>query len=334
MSERILVIQLAKLGDFIQSTPLLANIRRSSPGAEIVLAAEQPAVIEAAELSPLVDKVVKATENSQPPQGNFEAVYVLNSHRRAAALAEAVNPGRHYGPKLSGGQLVFTEAQRFLMEVMATGRMLGRFNLVDVWNSLVPQTRPEPLSWPGVESGGILDGIGGRKVGFQLGSRNHLRRWPVEHFAAVATALAGRGLDIRPVLLGASGEKALGRKFEHCLGDGVSRPVNLIGSTGLKSLGEALAGLDLLISADTGTMHLAAAVKTPVLALFFGPAFGPETGPYGPGHLIYQASAPCSPCREGAGCRLKQCREMPEPAVAARLAEAMLRSKRLIWPGI
>jgi hypothetical protein len=93
-----------------------------------------------------------------------------------------------------------------------------------------------------------------------------------------------------------------------------------MGRTNLEELAAVLAGLDLLVTADTGPMHLAAALKTPVLALFFGPAYGPETGPYGPGHLIYQAAAPCAPCRENSACRHRQCLELPEPGLAAGAA--------------
>ncbi len=321
MSGRVLIIQMAKLGDFIQSTPLLANARRHFPGAEIVLAGEQPAVLEAAALSPLVDEVLALSETGPPPAGPFEAVFTLNSHPRALALADGLRAKRRYGPRLEGGQTRFTPAQNFIMALMRTGRRdLGRFNLVDVWTSLCPGARPEALLWPGSGASPALNEAVGLKIGLQLGSKNHLRRWPVEHFADLAGQLAGEE-PVTPILLGSEPEKALGARFEKLF---PGPALNLMGRTSLEELAAALAGLDLLVTADTGTMHLAAAVGTPVLALFFGPAFGPETGPYGADHLIYQAQAGCAPCRENAECRRRQCREMPLPAIAAQAARLRL----------
>ena len=329
MSERILIIQMAKLGDFIQTTPLLANLRRKNSRAEIVVAAEQPAALAAAGLSPLVDAVFKIDDglNSLEHLGGFSDILVLNSHPRAVGLAATVKAKNHYGPRLARDGINFTAAQTFLMALMRLRREAGRFNLVDVWTSLWPGSAPHPLVWPAVTPSELIPRGGEMKIGFQMGSRNHLRRWPVENFVRLAAELSGLkpGQAITPVLLGSSEERALGTKFEKMsAGQGLPRPLNLMGRTNLEELGRAVGGLDLLVTADTGVMHLAAAIGTPVLALFFGPAFGPETGPYGPGHFIYQASAPCAPCRESGDCRRRQCLEMPVPAIAARLAAGMI----------
>lgn len=328
-SGRVLVIQMAKLGDFIQSTPLLANLRRQWPGSAIVLAGEQPAVLEAARLSPLVDETLAAAEGLPAPTGDFEAVYTLNSHLRAITLAAGVKAKARFGPTLVSGRASYTPAQNFLMNLMRLDRRLGRFNLVDVWASLADQPEPSSLVWPEAEPTDLGPADSGLKIGLQLGSKNHLRRWPVEDFVSLTVELARSGLNFSPVLLGSAEERALGLKFKKLLGGRAAEPIDLIGKTDLQQLGEVVSGLDLLISADTGVMHLAAALKTPVLALFFGPAYGPETGPYGPGHLIYQALAPCAPCREGDGCRSRQCLSRPEPLRAARLAENLLGLRTL-----
>lgn len=326
MAERVLILQMAKLGDFIQSTPLLANVRRNFPGAEIVLACEQNAVLEAAALSPLVDEVIFLKENSPLPVGPFAALFTLNSHPRALELANKIAADRRCGPRLLGNETRFTAAQNFIMALMSGGqRDLGRFNLVDIWASLCPGPGPEALLWPQPRPMSFGAGL---NVGFQLGAKNHLRRWPVEDFAALAQNLAEDGL-VSPILLGADAEKSLGARFEKLFGGPV---LNLMGRTSLEELAAALAGLDLLITADTGAMHLAAAVGTPVLALFFGPAYGPETGPYGAGHLIYQVLAECAPCRENAACRRRQCLTMPQPALAAQAARLRLGKRADLPP--
>ncbi|MDR3039004.1 MAG: glycosyltransferase family 9 protein [Candidatus Adiutrix sp.] len=319
---RILVIQMARLGDFIQSTPLLAALRRAEPGAALVLAGGDAAVLEAARLSPLVDEVACVGQGQPEPGGVFKAVFGLNSALPAARLAGRVPAARRFGPEAEGEKLKFTPAQEFLLGLMAEDRRLARFNLADVWLSLKPGAGPEPLVWPADRP--APPAAGHFKIGFHLGARHHLRRWPVENFVLLARALGDLIGPFTPVLSGSAGERALGARFEKLLAGSAPAPLNLMGATNLKELGAVMAGLDLLVTADTGVMHLAAAVKTPVLALFFGPAYGPETGPYGPGHFIYQAEAPCGPCREGAGCRRRQCLALPEPEPAARLAAAAL----------
>jgi ADP-heptose:LPS heptosyltransferase len=312
---RLLVIQMAKLGDFIQSTPFLAALHSSWPGRTITLAGSEEMVLEAARLSPLVGETLAIGPGRPDPEGEFEAVYHLNSALPAARLAARVRAGQRFGPLAEGDTLRFTPVQEFLLAVMAEGRRLGRFNLADVWQALAPGAGPRPLLWPPpprAERGP------GPRIGLHLGARNHLRRWPVEYFARLARALSPGEF----VLTGSRGEKALGAKFEK-LGPPA---LNLMGASDLSELGRVLAGQDLLVTADTGALHLAAALGTPTLALFFGPAYGPETGPYGPGHLIYQAEAPCGPCREGT-CRLRQCLALPDPDMAARLAAALLQGR-------
>jgi len=72
--------------------------------------------------------------------------------------------------------------------------------------------------------------------------------------------------------------------------------IDLVGKTDFKTLGGVLKKCRKLITGDTGTMHMAAAVGTPVIALFYGTAFPWETGPYGTGHLVLYADEKCAPC--------------------------------------
>jgi heptosyltransferase-1 len=74
-----------------------------------------------------------------------------------------------------------------------------------------------------------------------------------------------------------------------------TRAVNLGGQTTLRELACLYRLAALVISTDTGPMHLAAAVGTPVVALF-GPTDPSRTGPYGPGHRVIRSGLPCLPC--------------------------------------
>lgn len=71
--------------------------------------------------------------------------------------------------------------------------------------------------------------------------------------------------------------------------------VDLAGKTSLKDLACLYGMAELVITTDSGPMHMAAAMETPVVALF-GPTDPARTGPYGEGHTVVRSSLPCSPC--------------------------------------
>lgn len=119
------------------------------------------------------------------------------------------------------------------------------------------------------------------------------KRWPLDKFAAMATSvLEVRGGDIEWTLFGAPGEKDLGNELEKQLG---GRCRNLVGKTTLAGLIDELRACKLLVSNDTGTMHLAALLGVPVIAIF-GSTEPAWTRPMGKQHLILREHVECSPC--------------------------------------
>ena len=74
-----------------------------------------------------------------------------------------------------------------------------------------------------------------------------------------------------------------------------SEAINLVGKTTLKQLAHLFKHSKLVVSTDSGPMHIAAAVGTRVIALF-GPTSPSRTGPFGEGHVIIRKDLPCSPC--------------------------------------
>ncbi len=326
MEAALCLIQLAKLGDFIQSTALICELKKIWPAHKIYLAVSDPALISIIKLSGLVDEIViwQKADDLLPLelQRPFEAVFVLNSHLRATSLAEKITAKEYYGPKSSGGNIIFTPVQNFIKSLMPH-RRLGAFNLVDIWRSLVPgATGPGQYFWPALDAP-AAQLPSGLKVGFQLGSRNHLRRWPGEHFTQMILEMS-RHLNFQAHLLGSAGEAPLGRRLSQKV-----EAVNLMGQTTLPQLAGIIQELDLVVSGDTGVLHLAAVLGRPAFGLFFGPAYGPETGPYGEGHLIYQTLAPCAPCVENGQCRKKVCELLPDPILAAQLAVRQINGQRI-----
>jgi ADP-heptose:LPS heptosyltransferase len=99
-------------------------------------------------------------------------------------------------------------------------------------------------------------------------------------------------VDCEWVLFGVAGDAAVGGEISRQL---TGRQSNLIGKTTLGELMDRLSECALLLTNDTGTMHLAAALGVPVVAIF-GSTEPQLTAPLGPGHRILRHPVECSPC--------------------------------------
>jgi len=154
------------------------------------------------------------------------------------------------------------------------------------------------------------------------------KRWPVERFAETARAVTA-STGATWTLLGARSDAAIGSDLSCLLGDIPHQ--NLVGHTTLASLIDELSNLDLLLTNDTGTMHLAATLGLRVVAIF-GSTEPAWTGPVGAGHTILRHHVPCSPCfhRE---CPLKsgryRCFDAITPATAAAAVIAAIDPSHL-----
>ncbi len=188
---------------------------------------------------------------------------------------------------------------------LGVGNLKGALNAQGSWGSL-PQSDPGPIE-PGPIEPGMVNpparpARSGR-IGVVLSGRESRRSLPVEELAACVQAVfIGRG-GPEIVLLGSKAERAAARRLSRLFsGPMLQKTRDLSGETALTDLPEVLRGLDLLLTPDTGTMHLAAHLGVPVLAFFLSSAWCFETGPYGLGHQVRQAVAPCGPCLESAAC--------------------------------
>ena len=142
-------------------------------------------------------------------------------------------------------------------------------------------------------------------VAFQLGASNDRRRWPVAHFAALGDMLWNKA-GLCPVLTGSAAEKPLGEKYASL----AKHPhVSVQGRTDLPTLAALLLETRMLVTNDTGTMHLAAGLGIPCAAFFLATAQPWDTGPYLDDCLCLEPAMPCHPCEFGASCpRANACR--------------------------
>jgi heptosyltransferase-2 len=130
----------------------------------------------------------------------------------------------------------------------------------------------------------------GRRVALQPGATyGPAKRWAAERFAAVAQRLARDGAEV--AIIGGPAD----RNETETVGAAAPEARNLGGRTTIGGLAALLESADLLVTNDTGPMHLAAAVGTPALAIF-GSTSPVWTRPWGDRHRVVTHAVPCQPC--------------------------------------
>jgi lipopolysaccharide heptosyltransferase I len=131
-----------------------------------------------------------------------------------------------------------------------------------------------------------------RWVVIQPGARWPNKRWPVEHFRDLVRKLSQARPDFRFAVLGSAADRDLGSAIAAI---DSQRCLDLTGKLSLPEMIEWIRLSELMVSNDTGPMHVAAALNKPVVAIF-GPTEPRRTGPYGQLHHVLQATLPCVPC--------------------------------------
>jgi ADP-heptose:LPS heptosyltransferase len=158
------------------------------------------------------------------------------------------------------------------------------------------------------------------------GSKVQAARWPEDRFETMGRELLRRRPDVRLVVLGSTSEHPLGERLCSIWGD---RAVNLAGALTIWQSGALLERCVLYVGNDTGTMHLAASVGTPCVAIFSARANPGQWEPEGNNHIVLRHEVPC------AGCGLEACLEHDLACLKAiaiddvlRAADALLETPR------
>ncbi|MFP4071163.1 MAG: glycosyltransferase family 9 protein [Desulfovibrionales bacterium] len=307
-----LVIQLARFGDLLQTKRLILSLQGEGEGvvhllvdgslADLARFVYPGVVVHSIMAHRAGDTTFKRVLASV--HGFFEVmkgvffhrVYNLNYSGLNFSLAAAFPPEITKGYRVEQGQIRRDEWSSILFR-LASGRRTRGINLVDFWAGYCEhRIHPKAVNPKAVP--------GGRGIGVVLAGRNQRRSLPVKVLAPIVHAALQR-LGHGPVyLFGSPAEQGLARDLMREFPSAVrGETVNLAGRTGLLELANEVNGLDLLLTPDTGTMHLAAHLGVPVRAFFLSSAWCFETGPYGSGHEVYQATCACAPCLGSSRCR-------------------------------
>lgn len=305
-----IVLQTARFGDLVQTTRLLRTLegkgelhlvveRGLAPLARLLFPAAR---VHALALYP-PDGAALVEDNAGVLRelrklgelGADAVVYNCNFSPINAAVCRCFAPERVEGYRYAPGGTARSPWMRQVFRLTERRRETS-LNLVDVWGYLAGQPVPPEAVNP-------LPAPGGRGIGVTLAGRESRRSLPMPVLAEVVRT-AFQALGGPPVfLLGSATERPAARRLLRLLPPQTARRVrDLSGRTDWPALVDAVRGLDVLLTPDTGIMHLAAHLGVPVHAFFLSSAWCHETGPYGAGHHVWQTDAPCAPCLESAPC--------------------------------
>jgi len=324
--QRIACFHMNQVGDLLFSLPALYNLRTAFPEAHITSVA-RPHCKELLLLSGLVDEII---ERPRRPIGSGLRVAALLRRRRldlmllfSTSLGTAMLALLCRG-RIRAGFAHSPAAPFFTHRVTWTPPPSTQNNLRLLEAIGCPTTKRDyvGLIKPGrhqqqeaderLRSTGIAAGEQFAVLGPGTSSRRDLKSWPDQGFAQVADRLAD-DFGIKSLVVGLSGGERICSLSRNA--------VDLTGQTSLSVLAAVLERAKLFVGVDSGVMHLAAAVGTPIVALF-GPTDPRITGPQGEGHRVVSVDMPCRPCLQSdcdlsARCMLDITPDMVFDALAA-----------------
>jgi heptosyltransferase-2 len=296
--------------------PAVADIRRHQATTRLIVAA-RPSVAGLWAIAPGIDEIVviphaRGVGRWRTIGGNAEAI------RRAEAETAVLLPNSLQTALMARGAAIperwgYRRSLRGWLLTRAVPRPHGLVHQADYYRHLVAKLdfangeRVPTLRVPAVTVEGARNLLaaagwtpGTRLLGIAPGAAyGGAKRWPLERFAAVA-ARAAQAHGLQPVLVGSEADRAATCAIEAELGRITTsgprpRAINLAGRTDIPQLAGVLALCAGFVSNDSGAMHLAAAVGTPVVALF-GPTDERVTAPVASRARVLTAGAWCRPC--------------------------------------
>lgn len=351
---RILIVRLSALGDVVHALPALAALRQALPGAHLGWAVEDKAagLLEGHPQLDRVHVVPRQRWKKDAPRAplrvagemravvrelraeRYDVTLDFQSNFRSASLARLSGAPRRIGQprpfSKEGSRFLMTEApapvapdEHKIVRNLALLEPLG----------VRPEAPPRPVVGP---PRGAVPALAGRGPHVLLhpgvSAFGALKAWQEGRWAELATALVARGCEVHLSWGGAQERALVGHLVELAPGARVAPETG-----GLLGFAALLRQVSLVVGVDSGPLHLAAALGTPVLGLY-GPKHVGTYGPFWPRSGVARAGFECSPCKHrrcprpdartlqgsGGSYRLSPCMEALEVDLVVAEAERLL----------
>lgn len=337
--KKILVTFLMHLGDLTLTTPFIHALRKAAPTAHITFLADEK-LKDVVLHNPYLDEVItidkKGRDNSllalaacarRLSKMDFDVLINLHPNERCSFICALTKT------KLRAGTThtlfkplwdVFTPLNRkihaadmYLDVLTQLGVPKLEHNGLEIFPSEEHMQHAEEF-W---REHGVFGSD--RLVGFNIGSAVVTKRWAPERFAKVADILAGKGY--KPVFFGGTMDEEM---VQEAVGYMKTIPVVATGSFTIGGLAAAMRRCSLIITNDSGPMHVAISQKVPIVAMY-GPSSPKLYGPYTEDALIVMAEPPCLGCAGGMKhkCDDMQCMTRLTVEQVAAAAEKMLKER-------
>lgn len=316
--QRILLLRLERIGDLLMSAPAIAAVRAFAPDAtiDLVVGSWNASI---ARLIPGIDRVetldaawlargsagalglraLMARARTWRSRGYDLAINFEGDIRSHLLVALSGAPERA-GFTMAGGGPLLTRPFEFDPREHTTHNawrlVRDLFGMLGVRGpGRAGASPPFRLDLPALarERAAALVGRETRVIGLHASGGRAIKQWPAARFADAAGRLA-RAMEATLVLTGSPGDRALVDEVRAALPADIN-VIDLCGELDLPILGAVLERCRLLVTGDTGPMHLAAAVGTPIVAVF-GPSIPARYAPIATAHRIVRIDLPCAPC--------------------------------------
>lgn len=310
MYKNILIVKLSAIGDVIHALPVAHALKQTYPNARITWVVEKPAY-DLLTNNPDIDEIIifdkpKFKSLTGLLSNGYKLSKLLKSHNFDLAIdlqglfkSAAIS-------YLSGAskRLVYCNARELSDKIgqricgdHENGHIVDRY--LDVAKHLgcnIDQVK-FPMNITEIEAQkaeAIANHVGLRLenpyVVLAPGTNWSSKCWPTSHFAELADKLYNN--DIIPVIIGGPNDQRLAQEI---LSHTRIPPIDLTGKTSLKQLAYIIKKSQAFVGGDTGPMHLAVAVGTPVVTMF-GPTDPKRNGPYGQNHKVLLVADLCQGC--------------------------------------
>ena len=307
--QRILVLRLSAIGDLVLTTPLLRDLRKRFPRAAIDMAVKEE-FCELVRHHPAVNLVHTVRKHE-----GLRGLLRLGMELRRRKYDVVLDLHRNFRTILLG--LISGTQQRFGSHKHRLRRWFYvRFKwntmarIPPVWQRYMRAAAPlgvqeddagTEIFWTAQheqEADGVLLTAGWKRgqkmIGLAPGAGFFTKRWPLEHFVQLVAGILQEDGACAVAVLGGAQDCSLGQVLSQ---QGRARILDLTGKCSLLASAAIVKRCQLLVANDSGLMHLAEAVRTPVLALF-----GSTTKPLGffpqlaSSRVIENQRAKCRPC--------------------------------------